>query len=368
MKISNITTCVISYLYIVINSEREAGVLTSIKPIFIVVLIVVIITVIIPAALVLPFAEETSKGTVMEKQSSKNTVVDKSKLEKSVVEVAVYRSESQEIQKLPLEKYIVGVVAAEMPADFELEALKAQALTARTYIMNRLLKSKTDDLPLGAQVTDTVEHQVYKSDEELQALWKSDYQWKSDKIAKAVLETEGQILTYDGEPITATFFSTSNGYTENSEAYWKNPYPYLKSVASPWDEDSPKFHDQKVISVAEFEQKIGVKLTGEKEIGAVVERTPGNRVGSVEIGEKIISGKQIREKLELKSTDFEWKRKNDSIIISTKGYGHGVGMSQYGANGMAQEGKSYKDIVKYYYQGIEIVSSAPLTQKIIAQK
>lgn len=351
-----------------INYEREAGVLTSIKPIFIVVVIVVIITVIIPAVLVLPFAEETSKGIVIENQSSQNAVVDKSRLEQSAVEVAVYRTESREIQKLPLEKYIAGVVAAEMPADFELEALKAQALTARTYIINRLLGSKIDDLPSGAQVTDTIEHQVYKSDSELRELWKSDYQWKSDKIAKAVLETEGQILTYDGEPITATFFSTSNGYTENSEAYWKNAYPYLKSVASPWDQDSPKFHDRKVVSVADFEQKIGVKLTGAKEVGTIVERTPGNRVASVKIGEKIISGKQVREKLELKSTDFEWERKNNSIIISTKGYGHGVGMSQYGANGMAQEGKSYKDIVKYYYQGIEIASSASLTQKMIAQK
>ena len=338
----------------------------SIKPIFIVTFVVLLITIIIPAALVLPYTKDSSEE--VEKQPNEKEIVDRGRLEQSAVEVSVYRTGSKQIQRLPLEKYIAGVVAAEMPADFELEALKAQALTARTYIMNHLLTGKVEGLPSGAQVTDTIEHQVYKSDEELQELWKSDYTWKSERIAKAVLETEGQILTYKGKPITATFFSTSNGYTENSEAYWRNAYPYLKSVASPWDKDSPKFYDQKVISVSEFERKVGVKLSNSDLIGTVVDRTPGRRVASVKIGDKVITGKQIREKLDLKSTDFEWERKENSIVISTRGYGHGVGMSQYGANGMALEGKDYKDIVKYYYQGVEITSADSLSEKIVAQK
>ena len=340
----------------------------SIKPVLMVSIMVAIIVIIIPAVLVLPFSKDSDSGMLTESQSSKQQEVDKSRLEQSSVSVAVYRSANQQVQELPLEKYIAGVVAAEMPADFELEALKAQALTARTYIVNRLLEDSVSNLPSGAQVTDTVEHQVYKSEEELKESWGADYEWKMDKIVMAVLETEGQVLTYKGDPITATFFSTSNGYTENSEAYWENAYPYLKSVASPWDEDSPKFHDQLVISVGEFEKKLGVDLVDSDNIGTVIETTPGKRVASVKIGGKVLTGKQIREKLDLKSTDFTWQRKKDSIIITTKGYGHGVGMSQYGANGMAQEGKTYEQIVKHYYQGIEITPFASLNDRIVAQR
>ena len=171
----------------------------------------------------------------------------------------MYRTAFNEIQKLPLESYLIGVVAAEMPADFEKEALKAQALTARTYIVNQLIQNNRVGLPDDADVSDSEMHQVYKNDRELKELWGSDYSWKIKKITEAVQETSGQILTYEGSPITATFFSTSNGYTENSEDYWKTSFPYLKSVASPWDANSPKFHNKVVMSVADFEQKLGVK-------------------------------------------------------------------------------------------------------------
>ncbi|WP_163099474.1 stage II sporulation protein D [Peribacillus alkalitolerans] len=341
----------------------------SMKPVIAVLITVAVAIVLIPALLVLPFSSEGAKGKLMENLTHKKqepSVADQ--LNESSVEVAVYRSQQQKIQAIPLEKYVAGVVSAEMPADFEVEALKAQALTARTYIVNQLSEKDTVALPKGAHVTDTVLHQVYKSDDELKKLWGKDYAWKKEKIAKAVLATKDQILTYNGEPITATFFSTSNGFTENSEAYWKNSIPYLKSVVSPWDKDSPKFYDRKVISIKEFEAKLGVKLSQGKEIGTIVERTPGKRVGAVKINGKQLTGKQIRETLELKSTDFTWERKGDQIIISTKGYGHGVGMSQYGANGMAQEGKNYRDIVTYYYQGVQITSSTAFLNTIVANK
>lgn len=322
----------------------------------------------IPAVLVLPFAESVSVGKLTDKISpSKKVEVDLGRLEKSDMEVAVLRNKNKQVVKLPLEKYIAGVVAAEMPADFEAEALKAQALTARTFILEQMLDGPDTSLN-GADVTDTVQHQVYKDDEELKKQWQEKYDSKMKRIAQAVLETEGQILTYEGEPITATFFSTSNGYTENSEAYWKNAYPYLKSVESPWDKKSPKFHDRKVVSLSEFEKRLGVKITDPKNVGAVIKRTPGKRVASVNINGKIITGKEVREALDLRSTDFDWERKGDSILISTKGFGHGVGMSQYGANGMAKEGKNYQQIVKHYYQGIQIASAEQITKKIVAQK
>ncbi|PLS17750.1 stage II sporulation protein D [Bacillus sp. M6-12] len=339
------------------------------KPIFSLILAVVVVTIMIPALLVLPFSSEKAVGKLAE-----NTTTAKKKAEPaaglpaSSVEVSVYRSAKKQIQKLPLETYVAGVVSAEMPADFEIEALKAQALTARTYIVNQLTHKDGVALPEGADVTDTEMHQVFNSEKELKKVWGSDYSWKIKKIHQAVAETAGQIITYDGTPITATFFSTSNGYTENSEAYWEHAYPYLTSVSSPWDKNSPKFYDKKVISIREFEAKLGVKLSNSETVGTITERTPGKRVGTVKINGKKWSGKEIREALGLKSADFDWERKGDQIVISTKGFGHGVGMSQYGANGMAKEGRTYQEIVKHYYKGVEVASSNSLLSKLTAGK
>ena len=338
----------------------------STKPIILAMIIVTLAAMLIPAILVNPFSDGDAGGNgTVKKEPFIKKETDVSLLEKSEIEVAVWRSNADKIEKLPLEKYIAGVVAAEMPADFEVEALKAQALTARTYIMNHMLRDGKE--ANGADVTDTVEHQVYKDFAELKQAWGADYDKKLNKVARAVLETEGQILTYNGKPITATFFSTSNGYTENAEDLWENPYPYLTSVVSPWDESSPKFHHQTEINVKEFEKRLAVKLDS-KSIGSIIERTGGNRVASVNINGKVISGQDVREALDLKSTDFSWKRKGDTIIITTKGYGHGVGMSQYGANGMAKEGKDFREIVTHYYQGVEITSAKSVTDQLLVQK
>ncbi|MDQ0218488.1 stage II sporulation protein D [Peribacillus cavernae] len=342
----------------------------TIKPIITLFIVTSFVIIMIPAMLVLPFSTDKADGKLSEKlvQPAKKKGEQMETIPSPAVEVAVYRSVSKNIQKLPLETYIVGVVAAEMPADFKLEALKAQALTARTYIVNQLLAKDAKELPNGANVTDTVNHQVYKNNDELKQIWGSDYKWKIKKITKAVEDTNGQILTYDGKPITASFFSTSNGYTENSEAYWGGVRPYLKSVSSPWDKISPKFYNTTVLSITDFERKLGVKVSNEESIGTVTARTPGKRVGTITIGGKKLTGKEIRETLDLKSADFSWERKGNNIIISTKGYGHGVGMSQYGANGMALEGKNYEDIVKYYYKGVTIQSSNNLLNTTTAKR
>jgi stage II sporulation protein D len=256
-----------------------------------------------------------------------------------------------------------------MPADFQEEALKAQALTARTYIVKQMLsKENHQGLPKGAQVGDSEMDQVFSSDDELRKEWGADYNWKRKKILDAVRATSGKILTYSGQPIQATFFSTSNGYTENSEDYWPSLLPYLRSVSSPWDKNSPKFNNQQIISVKDFEAKLGVHLSSGSTIGKIIARTAGKRVAKVDFNGRILSGKQIREKLALKSSDFSWVRKGNSIIIATKGYGHGVGMSQYGANGMAAEGKTYEDIVKHYYKDVEISSAESMLAMITAKK
>jgi stage II sporulation protein D len=342
------------------------------KPFVVLAVVLFTITLLIPALLVLPFSEDRVSGKLGENlrpSDSEAVPVDSSQLDSSV-EVAVYRLSNEEIEKIPLERYVVGVVAAEMPAQFELEALKAQALTARTYIVKQMMSDKKLAVPEGADVTDTVTHQVFRSEEDLKADWKpEEYEWKLQKIKEAVVATKGQILTYEGEPIDSTFFSTSNGYTENSEDYWSNSIPYLRSVESPWDvKESPKFNNQVVMSISQFETKLGIKLSGSDQIGEIVERTEGNRVGKVNFNGKVLSGKQIREMLDLKSSDFSWIKKGDQIVISTKGNGHGVGMSQYGANGMAKEGKTYDQIVKYYYQGVNITPADKHLTTITAKK
>jgi stage II sporulation protein D len=344
----------------------------KIKPFIVLTTVLIALTLIIPAVLVLPFSDEHRASGKLGEDLTKTPAAKESNAEPAssdpAVEVAVFRTSKSQIENVELEDYLVGVVAAEMPAEFKEEALKAQALTARTYIVKRLISKDTLGVPKGAQVTDTQIHQVYMNDDELRREWGMEYDTKRKKVLNAVRSTAGQILTYKGEAITATFFSTSNGYTENSEDYWPGSIPYLRSVSSPWDKNSPKFNSQKVMTVNQFEAKLGVKLGSGSTIGKIVDRTEGKRVGKVDFNGKVLSGKDIREKLQLRSSDFAWKRKGDNIVISTKGFGHGVGMSQYGANGMAKEGKSYKEIVKHYYQGVEITSADHMLDTVTAKK
>lgn len=274
------------------------------------------------------------------------------------IPIAVYREQNKKIETIPLETYITGVVAAEMPAEFELEALKAQAMAARTYVIKRLLEKRFTDVPKGAHVTDTVKHQVYLDLEQLKDRWGDQYEWKLKKIRQAVEETAGIVLTYQGQPIDATFFSTSNGFTENASEYWEKQIPYLKSVASPWDIESPRFEEQVTMSIGELQEKLGVRLAAQAiSQGSwyqVLEKTTGNRIGRVRIGDKEFSGREFREKLGLNSSSFSLRIANGQVIITTRGYGHGVGMSQWGANGMAKKGNSAEQIVKYFYQGISL--------------
>ncbi|OEF99809.1 stage II sporulation protein D [Vulcanibacillus modesticaldus] len=274
------------------------------------------------------------------------------------VPISVYRANSKKIETYPLEEYVRGVVAAEMPTEFELEALKAQAIAARTYIVKRIAEKDFSDVPEGAVVSDTVKHQVFLSDDELKKIWGIAYTERISKINKAINETIGQVITYQGKPIDALFFSTSNGYTENSEDYFEKEVPYLRSVASPWDNQSPKFQTSLTISYDVIKSKLNVDpvilaSTGQKWI-EILETTAGKRVKKIRIGDKILSGRQIRELFNLSSSSFTFETKGDEVVFYTKGYGHGVGMSQYGANGMAKEGRTAQEIIKYYYTGVEI--------------
>lgn len=319
-----------------------------------------VMVLIIPSMIVLPFIGD-EKGNSSQVEAEKIASMEETV---SPFSVNVYRSTFDEVEEIPLEDYVVGVVASEMPMKFEEEALKAQALAARTYIVNYMMNQETDE---DYDVTDTVEHQVYQSNEELKQAWGSDYASNIEKLKAAVKATEGEIITSEEEPITPAFFSTSNGYTENSEDYWEEEMPYLRSVESTWDEDSPEFLDQKVLSVHEAEQALGVQLPVGEHLQMEVSRTDSNRVSTLSLGDNDFSGREVREKLELKSSDFSVEQNNDHLVFTTKGYGHGIGMSQYGANGMAEEGKTYEDIVDYYYQDIELNKVDEVAEVLIAE-
>lgn len=274
--------------------------------------------------------------------------------------VKVYIKEKKEVVEIPLEEYVKGVVAAEMPAAFSMEALKAQAIAARTNAVRRIQKNAL--LPEGAHVTDDYRRdQAYSSDEKLKQRWGVvEYRLNMNKISQAVNETKGQILTYNGEPIEALFFSTSNGKTENSQDYWGKALPYLRSVDSPWDKEAKHAVDTKTMPLEEFHRLLGIQAVAtsanQGNMIKVLETSASNRVKKIQVGNKVMSGPEFREALGLYSTDFSWKIEGNSITFTTRGYGHGVGMSQNGAEGMAKEGKTAREILAHFYQGATLAS------------
>jgi stage II sporulation protein D len=267
-----------------------------------------------------------------------------------------------------LEQYVRGVLAAEMPIEFELEALKAQAMAARTYIIRKQFEQDFSNVPVsGAWVTDTIAHQAYASEADLRARWGKLYERNSDKLNQAITQTEGVILTYEQKPIQANFFSTSNGFTENSEDYWNAYIPYLRSVPSPWDiQLSPRYKETITFSATELQSKLGISsavpVSGKGSILQVVELSQGHRIKKMRIAGKLYSGREVREKLGLNSSQFQWNWKGDRLEMTTFGYGHGVGMSQWGAQGMALEGYNAEQIVQYFYTGIELDKASNLVK------
>lgn len=266
------------------------------------------------------------------------------------VNVRVKRLSTNEIQIVPLEEYIVGVLAGEMPVYFELEALKAQAVASRSYVLKRLEYNKDSEY----DVVDSVLNQVYLDDNYLKEAWGKDYVVNINKLRTAVNETIDEYLEYDGEIIDALFFSTSNGYTEDASVVFNLELPYLKSVESKWDaQTSSVFNSQKTISLQEFYEKLGLEYKSELSFN-VLERSDTNRIIKLEINGNKLNATDVYNKLGLRSTDFNLTQVGTNVVIDTKGYGHGVGMSQYGALGMAKEGYNYMQILEYYYSGAEI--------------
>ena len=263
--------------------------------------------------------------------------------------IRVKNEKTNQIITLPFEEYIKGVVAGEMPANFELEALKAQAVASRSYAMYQMTATKDKDY----DVLNTTANQVYLTDQELKNNWKNEYEQKINKINKAITETTGEYLTYKGQIVNAMFFSTSTGKTENSEEVFVSALPYLRSVDSKWDEASPVYTDTYTFDLKDFYSKLSLPYNENLKI-EITAKTSTGRIKKLKINDQELNGRDLATKLSLRSNYFTITQNNDKITINTKGFGHGVGMSQYGANGMAKEGYKYDQILKHYYQNTEI--------------
>lgn len=264
-----------------------------------------------------------------------------------LVNVTVKDVDSNEETNLDLEEYVVGVVAGEMPASFEIEALKAQAIAARSYALSKI-ETSTESYDLVTDIT----NQVYITTEDMQEKWGEDYDFYYDKIKNAVSATKNLVMEYEGDVISAYYFAMSNGATEDVSLVFGESRDYLKSVDSSWDESVKNFSVTTTFTKEEFCSKLSIDCSNIT-IGAI-DRSSTNRVNTIVINDKEFKGTTLRTLLGLRSTDITIDIADD-IKITTKGYGHGVGMSQYGANEMAKNGASYEEILNHYYKDIDIV-------------
>lgn len=249
---------------------------------------------------------------------------------------------------VPMEEYLLGVVLAEMPASFEEEALKAQSVAARTYTKGKLDSPAHEnaDICMAASCCQAyIYPSLYEGGEE-----------NLLKVKAAVDDTKGEIMTYENEPVLAVFHSMSAGKTEDAENVWGNSVPYLKSAESSGEESVDRFETSITISFSEFMNKVnseGAKLSSPSDIGKPLLSDAGY-VKSIIIGGKCFKGTEIRSLFSLRSAAFTITADDALVTFSVKGFGHGVGMSQHGANVLAKEGKSYEEILKHYYKGVDI--------------
>lgn len=259
--------------------------------------------------------------------------------------------------------YVIGAVFAQMPANFEKEALKAQAIIAHTYILKQHATAKNNPLPelLGADFSNNFNmYQACFTQEQVKALYGKDYDENLKKVAEAVDEVMGKVITYNGSLIMPVFHSMSGGMTESAQNAWGTDFPYLKSVKSDWETTEQGFTDKKEFTADELSSRLTVnykdlKLGDNKsEWIKIIEQSEAGTVMSVQIGDKTIKGSDLKDILSLRSCYYDVSFKDDKFTFETKGVGHGVGFSQYGANAMARKGDTYDKLITYYYTGVQI--------------
>ncbi len=304
-----------------------------------------------------PFARETPVSPAPPKRADESAHMEAV----SDAGVMVHVKDGDVITETPLFEYLCGVVAAEMPASFEPEALKAQAVAARTFTLRQMLSAP--EAHLNADIcTDPACCQAYADDGALREKWGDEYLQNREKIRSAVAGTDGERLEYDGEPIIAAYHSSSPGVTESAEEVWGSAVPYLISEPTPETAASvPRFDTAVTVSADDFRDTV-LAAHSDAVFGAEPENwvgevsyTDGRRVKTVLIGGVQISGTELRAMFGLRSAAFEISASDSDITFHVTGYGHGAGMSQYGANVMAESGSTYEEILAHYYPGAALV-------------
>ena len=302
----------------------------------------------------MPEVENTEQNNTQASENANNS-------EENNKNIKLLHSETGEVETIKIDEYLYGVVSAEMPVSYENEALKAQAVVARTYTIYQIRNnSKKHE---NADICDNYACcQAWISKEDRIAKWNSEEAESNwNKIVEAVNSTSGKIVTYNGEPINAFFHSNSGGTTESSVNIWGGiDYPYLKSVETSGENGYKQYNSQVQISKQELLDKLKQKYAdceidfSKPDCIKILEYTTSGRVKTIKFGNKEIAGTEARTILGLKSTNFTFSIEGENITFSVTGYGHGVGMSQTGADSMAKSGATYEEIIKHFYTGVEI--------------
>ena len=332
------------------------------KKIFIYFLILIFICFAIPIIFTQEFSSRTSSQDIVNTEVSNETIAQESTYNYDKYNtIKLLHTDTDKVEEIQLDEYLYGVVSAEMPASFEEEALKAQAVVARTYTIYKIVNN--DGKHGEADICDDSGCcQAWISKEDRLEKWDEDKREENwNKIVDAVKSTQGKIITYEGKPINAFFHSNSGGATEAPIDVWGGSgYPYLQSVATAGEDAYSQYSSEATFSKEEFEEKIKEVHSDfeidfdEKDCIKVEEYTDGNRVKTVKIGNLELSGVEVRTIFGLRSANFKVTINDNEIKFEVTGYGHGVGMSQTGADSLAKEGQSYEDIIHHYYTDVEI--------------
>ena len=277
--------------------------------------------------------------------------------------ISMYNHWDKKLVEMPLEEYLIGVIAGEMPASFEIEALKAQTVAARTLAVYQMpaFGGRGCSQHAQADVCSSFAHcQEWISKEQMRNNWGADFEKNLTKLKQAVQETRGQIMTYNGKPIEVFYHSTSNGKTEEVSEVFSNSLPYYTTVDSAGEENAPMYEGSVTLKNSEFanifNSRYGIGLDPNNLASQITinSYTESGRIREITVGGKRLRATEFRLLYGLNSTDITFVFGKDSITMKTRGFGHGVGMSQVGANSMAQQGYNYKDILMHYYKGVEI--------------
>ena len=274
--------------------------------------------------------------------------------------IKLLHKDTDEVEEVSLDEYITNVVSAEMPVTYDLEALKAQAIVARTYTIYKITSSKKHE---NADICDkSTCCQAWISKEDRLKKWDEDKEKESwNKIVQAVNETVGKIITYEGKPINAFFHANSGGKTQVPFYVWRGTgYPYLQVVETSGEENYSGYKSEAKFTKKEFIENVKKEHEDfkidfkEKDCIKITKRDESDRVVTVKIGNLNLSGVETRTLLGLRSANFTVEIQEDNILFKVTGYGHGVGMSQTGADALAKKGKKYEEIIKHFYVGVEI--------------